>query len=202
VKDFHFKSLHTAIEPQIMILDPAESPVVSCRLSDVKNNVSLDFIRQTVGELSPDQNVRIEFLEDSLEAAYRDDKITGRLLILFTILSIFVSILGLTGLMAFVSEQRIPEIGIRKTYGASSGSILRLFSVRYLRLIAIALLISWPLAYFAVNKYLQNFPDRIGVPFGDFIVAGIIVLTLVELILVLVSMKTVRKTANVCLRHN
>ena len=201
VKNFHFKSLHLEIEPQILILDPSGSPLVSCRMSGVNNEASMNHINQTIQDFTPDNQTPISYLKETLEAAYMDNVITGRLLILFTFLAILVSMLGLIGLMAFVSEQRIPEIGIRKTLGASNSAILRLFSVQYVRLIALAVIISWPLAFFGIREYLKNFPYRIEMPYGDFIIAGMIALVLVQLTLLFVSAKTARKAAVACLRH-
>ena len=201
VKNFHFKSLHLEIEPQILILNPYASPLVSCRLSGVNNEASIDHINQTMQEISPDNQIPISYLKETLDAAYKDNIITGRLLILFTSLAILVSMLGLIGLMAFVSEQRIPEIGIRKTLGASNRAILRLFSIQYIRLIAFAIVISWPLAFIGINQYLKNFPSRIDMPYQDFIIAGIIALILVQSTLFFVSIKTARKAAVACLRH-
>ncbi len=201
VKNFHFKSLHLEIEPQILILNPSPSQLISCRLSGVNNKASMDHINQTIQDINQGNQTTISYLKETLDAAYRDNIVTGRLLILFTSLAILVSMLGLIGLMAFVSEQRIPEIGIRKTLGASNRAILRLFSIQYIRLIAFAIVISWPLSFIGINQYLKNFPYRINMPYQDFIIAGIIALILVQSTLFFVSIKTARKAAVACLRH-
>ena len=106
VKDFHFKSLHLEIEPQILILDPAGSPLISCRLSGIDDESAIDHINKTIEQITPGNQTPISYLKETLEAAYKENLITGRLLIIFTILAIIVSMLGLVGLMAFVSEQR------------------------------------------------------------------------------------------------
>ena len=201
VKDFHFRSLHQEIEPQILIIRPSACNIVTCRLNGFNIAQTKEQIAEIANDIVAGDPIRMLHLNDILENAYQDDKTTGRLLILFTSLSILVSILGLIGLMAFVSEQRIPEIGIRKTLGASNRSILKLFTWQYMRLILLSIVISWPVAYFGIQIFLQHYPNRINMPYLDFALAGAIAIVFVQITLTIVSLKTSRKAAVTCLRH-
>ena len=113
------------------------------------------------------------FLDDRFKQAYETEQKTGLILGIFAGLTIFVACLGLFGLAMFTAEQRTREIGIRKVLGASIAGVTSLLSKDFLKLVIIANLIAWPLAWWAMNKWLQEFAYRITISWWVFVVAGI-----------------------------
>ena len=120
-----------------------------------------------------DQTIEYEFMEDVLATNYDDDKNSGILFAIFAILAIFVSSLGLLGLASFTAEQRTKEIGVRKVMGASVPLIMKLLSREVVLMIVIASVISWPLAYFFMKDWLQNFAFQVNLGFLTFLLASI-----------------------------
>ena len=121
--------------------------------------------------------------------SYRNEERIGRITLYFSALAIFIGCLGLFGLIAFIAEKRSKEIGIRKVLGASVQSIVVLLSKEFILLVVIANLISWPLAYFSLNRWLQNFAYRMHIQWPMFVLAGFLVLLLGLLTIVFQTMK-------------
>jgi ABC-type antimicrobial peptide transport system permease subunit len=111
-------------------------------------------------------------MDESLDRRYRAEQATGTLLKYFTFLAIFISCIGLLGLIAFVAQQRTKEVGIRKVLGASVPSILRLLVKESVVLVLLANVIAWPAAYFVLRKWLENFAYRTGIGPQYFILSG------------------------------
>jgi putative ABC transport system permease protein len=105
---------------------------------------------------------------------YRVEQRLGKIFNYFTLLAFFISCLGLLGLAAFMAERRTKEIGIRKVMGASQSSIIRLLNREYAMLLIIANIVAWPVAYFAMHKWLQNFAYRAQIEIGIFILSGLL----------------------------
>ena len=120
----------------------------------------------------PDWPFVSRFLDDDYDALYRSEERTGVLFSSFAVIAIVIACLGLFGLSAFVIEQRTKEIGIRKTLGASIPGIVGLLSRKYLTLVLIANLIAWPLAYFSMNRWLEDFAYRTDIGAGTFFLTG------------------------------
>jgi putative ABC transport system permease protein len=114
-----------------------------------------------------------EFLDAHYEGIYRNEMQTRTLLYIFAGIAIFISCLGLFGLASFMAERRTKEIGIRKTNGASTSSILRLLSLDFTKWVLLANVIAWPLTWLAMKKWLETFAYRVDIPIWIFIVAGI-----------------------------
>ena len=122
-----------------------------------------------------DQNHLFEyhFLDKQWDLFYREDQIRETIFLMVAILAIVIACLGLFGLATYAAEQRIKEIGIRKVLGASVGSIVTMLSKDFLRLVLIAALIAFPVAWWAMNKWLQDFAYRINISWWMFILAGL-----------------------------
>ncbi|NUM68212.1 FtsX-like permease family protein [candidate division KSB1 bacterium] len=140
-------------------------------------------------EFSGGQPFTAYFLDDRLERYYRADQALGRLFGIFAGVGIFVSCLGLLGLVTYATEQRTKEIGIRKVLGATTSTVVSLLSKEYLKLVAIANLIAWPVSYYFINGWLQDFAYRIDLGWGIFVAAGGLALLIA---LLTVSAQTVR----------
>ncbi len=165
IKDYNIKSLHEDVEPITLELDPSNTNgylnIKLITTQDVRQ--TLASIEETWYEHSQGMPFQYFFFDEEYQNLYKSEVTAGRILIVFSGLSIFIACLGLIGLVAFTATIRRKEIGIRKVLGASATTLIRLLSSEIARLILIATLISWPLAYFAIDYWLQNFSARISV---------------------------------------
>ena len=112
------------------------------------------------------------FMEDAFNNTYQSERRLGNIFIIFTVLSLLIACLGLFGLAAFNAEKRIKEIGVRKVLGASVSQISMRLTIDFLKLVGIAILISLPLGWFVMNKWLEDFTYRINIPWWVFLLAA------------------------------
>ncbi len=129
------------------------------------------------------------FLDDQFASLYSSEQRTGRIFTSFSIIAIIIASLGLFGLVAFMVRKRVKEIGIRKVLGASTGSITAMLSKEFLQLILIAALISFPVTWFAMHKWLQDFAYRINIQWWVFVLAGLIALLVAAITISFQSIK-------------
>jgi putative ABC transport system permease protein len=122
----------------------------------------------------PDDPFEYNFLDDSFNQLYKGDQQTSSLIFVFALIAVFVSSLGLFGLAAFTAEQRIKEIGIRKTLGATVTGITTLLSKDFVKLVFIAIVMGVPIAWWAMNKWIENFASRTNIDWWMFALAGLI----------------------------
>jgi putative ABC transport system permease protein len=173
VKDFHFKSLHELISPLVMILSQgAGTMIVKVKTKDIAGLVST--LKKDWAELSPDGPMNYSFLDDRVNQTYEAEHKMGIILGIFSALTIFIACLGLFGLVTFTAEQRTKEIGIRKVLGAGVPGIVKLLSKDFLKLVLLAILIATPIAWWAMNKWLQDFAYRINISWWMFAIAGVV----------------------------
>ncbi len=168
VKDFHFQSVHNAIEPIILTIPDFPLPNMNVRIKKGKEKeafAAIDKIRQEAGATT---NINISPYKETLNKEYRAEQKLGWLFRVFSLLTIFTSILGLLGLTSYLTEQRTKEISIRKVLGAEPWSITKMLTVEYLRLVLIANLIAWPIAYLAATEWLQSYAYRINFGISPF----------------------------------
>jgi putative ABC transport system permease protein len=151
---------------------------VILRLSTHDITRTVDQIRSKWGEITQEQPLNFFFVDDEFDEMYRAEERMGKLAFYFSILAIFIGCLGLFGMSSYAAEQRTKEIGIRKVLGASVPGILRLLSREVLVLIVVSFIIAWPIAFYALNRWLQNFAYRISLDFYIFIFAGLIAFTI------------------------
>jgi len=135
---------------------------------------TLESIKNIWEEVLPGKPFDHYFIDEDYDNLYRSEAVMSSVIGYFTVLSIFIACLGLLGLAAFMAEQRTKEIGIRKVLGASVSSVILMLSKQYLKWVVIANLIAWPLAYFIVDSWLQNFTYRISVSIWTFFLSGIL----------------------------
>jgi putative ABC transport system permease protein len=172
VKDFHFKSLHQKIEPLVLDMKTDWSMTAAIRLVPGDFHNALDFMGMQWRLFEPEQPFEYSFLDSSLDRLYRAEERLGRLFSSFTFLAIFVASLGLFSLAGFMAEQRTKEIGVRKVLGATVSSIVGLLSKDFIKLVLAAFIVATPLAYFAMNRWLQDFAYRIDIGWWVFALAG------------------------------
>ncbi len=164
VKDFHFAGLHQGIEP-VVIFPIASAPgnLLMARTQPGRIPEALQAAEQVWRKVYPDYPFNYVFLDDEFDKLYRRDLNTGAVVNVFSGLAILIACLGLFALASYSTAQRTKEIGVRKVVGASTTVIVRLLVVDFVRWVALANLIAWPLAWFAAGKWLQNFAYRIDV---------------------------------------
>jgi len=173
VKDFHFKSLHELITPLVMIMgNDNGNLIVKAKTKDI--GALLQTMKKHWTDLNAESAFSYSFLDDRFNNTYKSEQNIGNILGIFAGLTIFVACLGLFGLTIFTAEQRTKEIGIRKVLGANIASLIALISKDFLKLVFIAFLIAAPIAWFAMNKWLQSFAYRIEISWWLFIVVAVV----------------------------
>lgn len=176
VKDFHFTSFKMDILPVALIFDPNKGNTLSIKIKGENINELLEFIKSTFLSFDKEYIFSYWFLDESYNNQYKSDQKLAELLSTFSIITIFIAILGLIGLISYVAEQLTKEIGIRKTLGATVSNIVTLISSEFLVLLVISNIIAWPIGYYIVNNWLQEFVYKISLGVNIFILAGAIVL--------------------------
>jgi len=161
VKDFHFRPLHQQIEPAALYICPKYFQYISARISPYDVSRSLDFLRAKWQALVPGQTFQYSFLDEDFDRLYRAEMRLSQIFTVVTFLAIFIACLGLFGLAAFEALQRTKEMGIRKVLGASAAGITVLLSKEFTKWVLLANIIAWPVAYYAMSRWLQNFAYRI-----------------------------------------
>jgi hypothetical protein len=174
VKDFHFRPLHDEIEPLVMFIEPEKFRFLCIRvkseISDMPSTIS--FIESVYKKFTPNFPFEYNFLDETFDRLYRSEQKTGSILGYSTFLAIFISCLGLFGLAAQMAEMRIKEIGIRKVLGASVSGITLLLSKEFMKWVVVANVIAWPVAYYAMNRWIQNFAYRTSIALWIFFLAA------------------------------
>ncbi len=184
-KNAYFKSLHNKIEPQLYsVLNDYTSNAMNLLgviMIKIKGtNVSETFanIEKIWYDVNPNYPLEINFLDEKYNSLYKSEKQISTIFNYFTFLAIFISCLGLFGLASFMAEQRTKEIGIRKVLGANIVSIVYMLSRNFTAWVLVANLIAWPVAYYLMNQWLQDFAYRINISWWTFILAGALALVI------------------------
>lgn len=181
VRDYHFQSLHQEIQPLILY---NASPYggnyyrISMRVSPENIQETIGFLRTKWKEFDSRYPLEFTFLDDQYDALYRAEERLGQLFGYFTALAILIGCLGLFGLSSYSAEQRTKEIGIRKVLGATTPSVTMLLVREFTKWVLLAVLIAWPLGYFIMNTWLQNFAYRIGLGADTFLLASLLALAI------------------------
>jgi putative ABC transport system permease protein len=173
VQDFHYKSLHEKVTASVIQMYPRVTATVAAKMktADMKNTIA--YITKTWNAFAPGYPLDYKFIDDSYGKMYKAEESLGSLIWIFTIMAIFIGCMGLFGLAAFSAEQRIKEIGIRKVLGASVFNITALLSKNFVKLVLISSLIAFPIAWWAMNKWLEDYEYRITISWWVFVVAGV-----------------------------
>jgi putative ABC transport system permease protein len=181
VKDFHFASLHEKIAPalvQFAYYDWMTYNYLLVKLHPVNFNNTIDFIKKAVASFDANWLVDYKFFDENFAALHKKDKQQGQVFAAFAIIAILISCLGLFGLTMYATQQRVKEIGIRKVLGSSVAGIVNLVSKDFIRLIIIATLIAFPISWWAMNKWLEDFAYRIQINWLIFLEVGILTIFL------------------------
>jgi len=174
VRNFHYKSMHYKIEPLIMTLDPDIEFFI--RIKPDKVTSIVPYIKKTIRSFNLSYLLNFHFLADDYDNLYRTEQNMSKIIRYTSFLAILISCLGLLGLSSFMTERRTKEIGIRKINGAKSNEIFTLLSGEYIIWVMISIIIACPVAWYVINKWLQNFAYRIDISWWVFVMAGVIAL--------------------------
>lgn len=177
VKDFHFGSLHNAIDPFVFLLINIPIPTLHIKFTSDDHSSAISFIEKIRQEnFNVNTPINYYYLEDRINAQYASEEKLGLLFRIFAILTILISCLGLLGLSAFVTQQRTREVGIRKVLGSNNSQIVILISKSFIILVGIAILFSIYPAYYFMNLWMQDFAYQAGIGVMPFIIGGILAL--------------------------
>ena len=177
-KDFHFTSLRNEIKPFGFICIPGRQGNFTVKLSTDNIQGTLSQMEKTWGRFNKERPFEYIFLDETFSKLYTSEARFQKVFISLVILGIFIACLGLLGLATYAAQQRVKEIGIRKTLGASVASVVGLLSKDFLKLVVFALIISIPIAYYAMDKWLQDFAYRVEIKWWIFAIAGLVALAI------------------------
>lgn len=171
VKDFHVRALRVPLDPVILAPWKDQYRTFSVKMRPEKTKETMAYIEKLWTSTYPDFVYEYQFLDEKIDRFYRGETQLSRLYTIFAAIAIFISCLGLYGLVSFMATQRVKEVGIRKVLGASVGNIVYLFSREFTLLIIISFAIAGPLAWYLMTQWLQDFEYRIPLGAGIFLVA-------------------------------
>ena len=190
VKDYHYHSLNEKIGPQLFTMKARNSyGLALLKIRPGTETASLKYIQAKFRQFFPMMPYSYTFKSDENYKSYEAERKWKQIMFFSAVLTIFISCIGLFGLSVLSAERRIKEIGIRKVLGASVNSVVTILSKDFVKLVMLALLIAIPLGWFAINKWLQNYPYRIDISWKIFAFAGALVLFIA---LVTVSFQALR----------
>jgi putative ABC transport system permease protein len=189
VKNFHFKSLHNEIEPLVILLSKDYISYISVRIKIEGVDNTLNKIKQKWQGMFPNDQFEYGFLDERLNELYEKEQNMNNIFLLFSILSILIACLGLLGLSTFMVEDRKKEIGIRKVLGATEFNLIKILSNEFLKWVLLANIIAWPLGWWVMNSWLQNFAYKTEIAWWIFCSAGIIALVIA---LITVSLQSIK----------
>ncbi len=178
VKDFNFLSLHENIQPLLIHIFPQWANTISLRLKTNNLDNTLKQIESTWKGIATQSPFEYSFVDDDFNNLYHSERMMRNVLSAFTFLSVLVACLGLLGLVSFTINQRVKEIGIRRVLGSGVGSIVRLLTQDFLKLVAISFVIAAPIAWYGTTKWLQSYAYRTEIGIWAFVFAGLAAITI------------------------
>ncbi|MES2795264.1 MAG: ABC transporter permease [Bacteroidota bacterium] len=194
LKDFNDRSFHNNIAPLLIATNSTMYRQASIKLSTANMATSMQAIKKIWEKTFPNHVYEYWFLDDKIESFYKQENQLSQLYKIFASIAIFLSCLGLYGLVSFMAVQRVKEVGVRKVLGASVANVVYLFSKEFILLIAIAFVMAAPIAWYFMHQWLQNYEYRISISWWIFVLGG---LASISIALVTVCLKAVKAaTAN------
>jgi putative ABC transport system permease protein len=172
VEDFHYASLHNPVDG--IVLRVNEGPflrILSVRFAEGQGADALAWIEETRDAFNPIYPIEYSFLDEDIEELYTQERIIFTLFIAFTVLVLFISAIGLLGLSSFITAKRTKETGIRRVMGATQNQILTLFLTQFSKWVIISNIVAWPLSWYVMKRWLENFEFRKDFPFWAFAVS-------------------------------
>lgn len=206
-RDIHQRSLYSVINPTFVQYIKNEGPIenrarrLSVRLETTDLSGTMARIEQKWKEVYPDYPYHSFFLDDFFDRLHGAEEKLGKIFRTFTLMAIIIGCLGLIGLASFTAEQRTKEIGIRKVLGSTVGSIVIMLCRKYIYLVIVANAVAWPIAFFAMKKWLQNFPYSVNIGLITFILTALLSLIIALFTVGFQSIRAARKNPIESLRY-
>lgn len=214
LRDFHYQSLHNAVEPVVMVMHPdgifsnlenimfsdSPNPKISVKIQSQELPRTMTEIQQIWKETAPDQQFDFAFVDQTIDAQYRAEQRLGTILNITTGLGIFIACMGLFALVTLSMNRKTKEIGIRKVLGASVWQIVALTYKEFMGLIVVAFLIALPVSYMMMHRWLADFAYRINLKLPVFLIAGMIILLIASLTIAYQSLRAARTNPTESLR--
>jgi putative ABC transport system permease protein len=201
MKDIHTHSMHNNIMPMMVWFGDESRRLIALKLTGEGIAGTVAEIQHEWSQVFPYRTMEYSFLDETMAEAYDDEKRVGTLFGVFTMLAVFVASLGLFGLAAYQAEQRTREIGIRKVLGASITSIVRLLCKESTVLVAVASVVAWPVAYYVVNLWLEEFAYRMNIGWFLFVASGVLALCIAFGTISFQSIRAARSNPIETLKH-
>ncbi|MGA8265614.1 MAG: ABC transporter permease, partial [Ignavibacteriaceae bacterium] len=173
IKDFHTASFHEKIEPLFLYINPYRFFNIAVKIDPKYTKEALASLKNKFKEVIPNKSFNYETLTEQYNSLYQSDEKTGSLIMVFAILSVIVAAMGLFGLSSFATEVRMKEIGIRKVLGADIFNISLLLSKDFTKWVLAANIIAWPVAYYAISKWLDDFAFKTDMGIWIYILSAI-----------------------------
>jgi putative ABC transport system permease protein len=190
VKDFHYQTLHNEIQPMMFGWNEPWLWMISVKIAAEDMQATITHIEKVWNEFSPGFPFDFHFVDDIVDNQYKNEERLAKTIGYFAVLGIFIACLGLFGLASFMTEQRTKEIGVRKVLGASVVEILSLLSKEFSTWVVVANTVAWPLAYYAMNKWLADFAYRTNIDAWPFLISSVLALAIAMMTVSYQSIKT------------
>lgn len=202
VKDYNFDSAHNAVQPAMLYVKPSYGfENILVRLSAQNISETIAFLQQTWQKIQPDKPFIYSFLDEDLETFYYDDKRWSAIVRYSTYFAVLISCMGIFGLTMMSISRRVKEIGIRKVLGANVTQIVELVMKQFVLLVGIANVLAWPIAWWGMNRFLQNFYYRINIELFTFVLAGVISISIAVLTILFLALKSANANPVEALRY-
>ena len=189
VKDFHFRSFHEPINPLVIFLDKRMLHVMFVKINGKNISSTLDQLKNTWKNRVTHRPFEYHFLDEDYNALYKSEQKTAGVFTTFSSIAILLACLGLFALSAFELVKRAKEIGIRKVLGATMADLVKLLTMDFVKLIVVACLIAFPVAWYVSSKWLEDFTYRINIQWWMFIIAGLVAIVIA---LLTISMQAIK----------
>jgi putative ABC transport system permease protein len=202
-EDFNYSSAHETIGDFAFLLDESNNRArfIHVRLGNGSLQAGMDAVKTTWNEYYPNQELNYFFLDEKIAQQYKAETILSRILFAFSSIGILISIIGISALALFISQQRTKEIGIRKVNGAKISEILLLLNKSFIKWVAVSFVIATPIAWYVMNKWLENFAYKTSLSWWIFALAGLLALGIALLTVSWQSWKAARRNPVESLRY-
>jgi putative ABC transport system permease protein len=201
IKDFNFKSLHNELKPVALTYYPEVFDNLMIKISTGNIPKTLDFLKKKWESLFPQYPFEFTFLSDDFQKMYKKETTTSLIITYISLMALFVSCIGLFGLVLFTIDTRIKEIGLRKVAGSTTGRIVIMLNLEFIKWIIVSFIIACPIIIYSMNKWLENFAYRINLSWWIFAFAGLITMIISLITVSWHTWNTGTKNPVDCLRH-
>ena len=201
VKDFHFKSMHHQISPLVLANSPENIMTMNVKITPHKRAETIAYVRDIYKKHRGQREFSYQFFDDILNAEYQQENRLKNITTIFSTLTLLIALLGVLGMSWFSIRQRTKEIGVRKVNGAKTYEIITMLNKDFLKWVAVAFILACPIAWYAMNKWLENFAYRTELSWWIFALAGLIALSIALLTVSLQSWRAATRNPVESLRY-